>query len=113
MHNGVSKKSFTFFVEDDFIEKNIDSKIDKKNPKLTKAEAKLLYKILKQQKYCVNSDNDIFFKINSRQEKIYDVTFAHLIEQNYRAKPVSPRMYFGECLEKEPEEVMVNDNNWY
>jgi hypothetical protein len=37
------------------------------------------------------------FTITSRQEKIYDMTFAHLIEESYNARPVAPRMYFGQC----------------
>jgi hypothetical protein len=67
---------------------------------MTEAESELLVKLLKQSKYCFNSDEKIFFKITSKQEKIYDMTFAHLIEQNYNARPVTPLMYYGECTSK-------------
>ncbi len=62
------------------------------------AELELLMKLMRNQKYCINSEGDLSFKINSKQEKIYDVTFSSLIEQSYNAKPVSPTTYFGECL---------------
>ena len=62
------------------------------------AELKLLMSFLRDEKYCINKNGELSFKINSNQEKIYDVTFSSLIEQNYNAKPVSPVTYFGECL---------------
>ena len=96
--NTAHKNSFVFSVSEEYLDKNQDSKQDEKYPKMTKAESALLVKILKQQKYCLNKDSKIAFQITSRQEKIYDATFSHLIEQNYRAKPVAPRMYYGECL---------------
>ena len=97
MHNTANKNSFTFSVNDDFDEIAQKSKPDKKNPKITEAEARLLSAILKQQNYCINDGSNPKFIITSRQEKIYDMTFAHLIEQSYKARPITPRMYFGEC----------------
>ncbi|HLD77180.1 MAG TPA: hypothetical protein VI861_03510, partial [Rickettsiales bacterium] len=89
--------SFTFYVDEDYIRDNEKSKIDQKNPQMTKAESKLLMFLLKKNGYC-NGKGKPKFVITSKQEKIYDVTFAHLIEQNYRAKPVAPRMYYGKCI---------------
>ncbi len=100
LHGPSNKNAFTFFVSEDYLLANQTSKKDEAHPKMSKAESGLLLELLKQNKYCVNSDKKIFFKITSRQEKIYDMTFAHLIEQNYNARPVTPRMYYGECLNK-------------
>lgn len=96
--NTSSRNSFVFSVSEDYLTENRNSQKDKKYPKMTEAEAKLLVRILKQQKYCYNKDSKLAFKITSRQEKIYDMTFSHLIEQNYRARPITPRMYYGECV---------------
>lgn len=95
-YNSSDKKSFVFSVDDSFLRKHRDSSKDNKYPLMTEAEVKLLQALLAQNDYCLNSGKPSF-KINSRQEKIYDVTFAHLIEQSYNAKPVAPRMYFGQC----------------
>jgi hypothetical protein len=97
-HNGQQKNSFVFYVNDDFLKKNSNSKRDANNPKITEAESKLLLSLLKQKKSCLNKSQTPSFRIISRQEKIYDVTFAHLIESNYNAEPVAPRMYFGRCV---------------
>jgi len=94
------KGSFTFSVDEEFLNKNSKSPQDKKIPKMTEAEVKLLSVLLHQQKYCLNSYGTPIFTINSRQEKIYDMTFAHLIEQHYNARPIAPRMYFGQCVKK-------------
>ena len=91
------KKSFVFSIDEEFIRKHQTSRKDEIFTIMTEAEVKLLYALLMQDKYCFDADNKPSFKINSRQEKIFDVTFAHLIEQSYNAKPVAPRMYFGEC----------------
>jgi hypothetical protein len=61
-------------------------------------ELKLLMQFLKRDRYCINQSGDLSFKINSKQEKIYDITFSSLIEKSYNAKPISPVTYFGECL---------------
>jgi hypothetical protein len=87
-------------VSDEFLSSNSNSPKDKVFSKMTKAEADLIKILLKQKKYCLNKDGIPFFVITSRQEKIYDMTYAHLIEQNYKARPIAPRMYFGKC-EKE------------
>lgn len=96
-HNKPNQDSFVFSVTDEFVRKNSTSPANKKNPKMTEAEAKLLSTLLKQKSYCLNKYGTPLFHITSRQEKIYDMTFAHLIEQNYNAKAVAPRMYFGRC----------------
>ena len=95
-YNSTDNKSFVFSVDEEFLRKSEGSKKDKEYPLMTEAEVKLLLALLMQKDYCLKDGNPSF-KINSRQEKIYDVTFAHLIEQSYNAKPVSPRMYFGSC----------------
>ncbi len=91
------RNTFTYTVDEEFLRRNTDSKKDKEHPKMTQAEAKLLKKLLKEKNFCFDKNEKLVFAINSRQEKIYDITFSHLIEQNYNAKPIAPRMYFGEC----------------
>lgn len=100
LHSTSNKNSFVFSVSDEFLQLNSNSP---KNPKLyqmTEAEYELLIKLLKQKKYCLTTFGKPVFVITSRQEKIYDMTFAHLIETNYNAKSVAPRMYFGQCLKE-------------
>ncbi len=99
-YNSTTKenKAFVFTVEESYARAHLKSKQDEKNPLMTKAEADLLKKLLVRQKYCINQSNELSFKITSKQEKIYDVTFASLIEQNYNAKPAAPRMYYGNCI---------------
>jgi hypothetical protein len=98
LHSVAERNSFIFSVNDEFLEKYGEAKPDKEHPKLSKVEAQLLYKLLEEKKYCLNEKGKVAFKITAKQEKIYDITFAHLIEQNYRARPLTPRMFFGECL---------------
>ncbi len=98
-HNTANRNSFSFSISEEFVEVNSQSKPDKNHPKMSVAEAKLLFKILKKQKYCLDKSDSPNFVINGRQEKIYDMTFAHLIEQNYKARPVTPKTYFGECVD--------------
>ncbi len=100
LHNTADKNSFVFSVNDEFTAKSKDSPADKKNPKITEAESKLLTFLLKQKQYCLDPHNTPIFVINSKQEKIFDMTYAHLIEENYRARPITPRMYFGQCLKE-------------
>ncbi len=90
--------SFVFTVSDEFILSHKDSIPDKKNPKITQAEAALLVTLLKEKKFCLDDDSSPLFEITSRQEKIFDATFAHLIEENYKARAITPKMYFGKCL---------------
>jgi hypothetical protein len=97
LHNTADKNSFVFSASEEFTKVNVASPKDKKFPKMTQAEAKLLTNLLKEQKYCLDDSGYPIFIITSRQEKIYDMTFAHLIEQNYNARPIAPRMYFGQC----------------
>jgi len=98
-YNSADKKAFVFSVDEEFERKNSSSKKDKNFSLMSEAEAKLLKTLMQESKYCDNDSNGSF-KITSRQEKIYDMTFAHLIEQSYNARAVSPRMYFGECVSK-------------
>ena len=91
------KKSLVFSVDDNFLQEHENSKKDENYSLMTQSEVALLKALMMEQNYCLNSESKPDFKINSRQEKIYDVTFAHLIEQSYNARVVAPRMYFGEC----------------
>ncbi len=92
-----NKKSFTFTVSEEFIKKNALSNSSKPFPKMTEAEMALLTYLLKDNNYCINKSGKLSFLITSKQEKIYDMTFSSLIEQNYNAKPVTPTTYFGVC----------------
>lgn len=96
-HSMSSQSSFTFSVSDQFLKKSPNSKSNKNNPKITNAESKLLSTLLKNKNYCINNYGSPDFVITSRQEKIYDMTFAHLIEKNYNARAITPRTYFGRC----------------
>jgi hypothetical protein len=98
-HNTGGKGSFIFTVSEEFVEETRKSPQDKYNPKINEAEAALLKKLLKQSDYCVSGKNPPFI-ITSKQEKIFDMTFAHLIEENYNARPIVPRTYFGQCRTK-------------
>lgn len=100
LHNTGDRNSFTFIVSDDFTANHEESPQDKENPKLNEAEAKLLKALLKEKKYCLENQSQPLFTITSRQEKVFDMTFAHLIEENYRARPIVPRTYFGQCKTK-------------
>lgn len=97
-YNSGDRGSFVFNVSDDFVAANKNSPQDRDNPKITKAESDLLASLMKEKGICINRDGDPSFRITSRQEKIYDATFAHLIEENYRARPLVPRVYSGKCL---------------
>ncbi|MBP7709688.1 MAG: hypothetical protein KA100_01285 [Rickettsiales bacterium] len=100
LHSNVGKDTFSFSVSEEFTKLNSGSPKDKKNPKMTEAEADLLASLLEQRNYCLSKKGSPLFSITSRQEKIYDMTFAHLIEQNYNSKPVAPRTYFGRCVKE-------------
>ena len=97
LYGAGDRNSFVFTVSEEFTLSHKDSLPDKKNPKITQAEATLLVTLLKEKKFCLNSDGELFFEITSRQEKIFDATFAHLIEESYKARPLAPKMYFGKC----------------
>lgn len=95
-YNTGESKSFIFTVSEEFIKKNQNSAVNEYNPKITNAEADLLEALLKNNDYC-QSEKSPQYVITSKQEKIFDMTFAHLIEENYNAKPIVPRTYFGRC----------------
>lgn len=96
LHNTSDRESFIFSVNDAFLAANPPKQTDKATL-VSEAENKLLIALLTKKKYCLDSHRKPSFTISSRQEKIYDMTFAHLIEKNYNARPVAPRMYFGRC----------------
>ena len=91
-------KTFSFVVSDSFGKKSHKSPRYKNNSKITKAEMELLNAILLSKNLCLKEElNKPSFVITAKQEKIYDVTYASLIEQNYNAKSVAPTTYFGKC----------------
>jgi len=94
-YNSLDKKSFSFTVSDSLPTNN---KMDNKHPLMTKSQATLLKHLLKKNNYCINSKNKLKFEVTSKQQKIYDVTFSGLIEQQYNAKSLTPVTYFGKCL---------------
>lgn len=96
--SSVNNNYFIFSVSEEYLRAHKNSVPDKKNPKLTEAENKLLLKLLKQKNYCVMKNGDIAFRITSKQEKVYDMTFAHLIEEHYNARPITPVTYYGRCF---------------
>jgi hypothetical protein len=98
-HNSRESEGFIFTVSDSFIKDHQNSPQDKYNPKITEAEADFLQKLLSLSKYCDNDKNPSYI-ITSKQEKVFDMTFAHLIEENYNARPIVPRTYFGQCRTK-------------
>lgn len=98
LHNTADKNSFIFSVDEEFSRRTAGAMPDKKNPKLNKAEAKLLSMLLEEKQYCTKGFGAPKFTITSSQEKIYDATFANLIQQNYNAKAVAPKMFFGQCV---------------
>lgn len=98
--NSIDKNLFIFSVKQEYVTKHKDSPQDKKNPKITKAESRLLVKLLDLANYCINEEGDVVFRITSKQEKIYDMTYASLIEESYHARPLTPLMYYGQCLNR-------------
>lgn len=96
--NSANKKTFSFVINDQFIKSHANSGPSALYHKMSVAELELLMSFLRDNNYCINQNGELSFKINSKQEKIYDVTFSSLIEENYNAKPVAPTTYFGECL---------------
>ncbi len=97
LHSTANRDSFIFSVSDEFLKENASSPLDKKNPKMTEAESRLLRHLLKIKNYCPLAYGSPLFQITSRQEKIFDMTFTHLIEENYNTRPAVPLMYFGVC----------------
>lgn len=93
-----AKDSFVYVVNEDFLEKNKKSPASKSHPKLTESELWLLKKILKKNSYCLDKNNKPSFEIDSKQEKVYDVTYSNLISSNLKVKPIIPTSYYGKCL---------------
>tara|TARA_A100001015_G_scaffold294282_1_gene371879 strand:+ start:2578 stop:2940 length:363 start_codon:yes stop_codon:yes gene_type:complete len=99
LYKSTSKSpTFLFKVEESYVAKTIDSSKDDDHPLLSEAQANLLNQILINQKLCLDEYNYPKFTITSKQQRIYDVTFANLIDQSYNAKPVTPLTFFGKCV---------------
>jgi hypothetical protein len=92
------KKTFSFIISEQFVKNNVKSKVSALSSTMNVAELKLLTKFLKQNKHCIDKNGELSFRVMSKQETVYDVTFNSVIEQNYNAKPISPATYFGQCL---------------
>lgn len=99
-NSSVNSKSFIFSVTESYSRKYKKSKPDRNHPKLTSAEANLLDKLLHRKNLCINDYHNAVFEITSKQEKIYDITFAELIQENYNARPIVPKRYYGRCVNK-------------
>jgi len=97
-HATGSRKTFIFTVSEHFLLQNNHSIVHKKHTKLTNAEFNLLISLLKEKKYCLNNQNKYDFVIDSRQEKIFDITYSQLIAKNYNAKPIASISYYGSCV---------------
>ena len=93
--NGVA---FLFKVEENFTKSHNSANRDEDQPIMNRDEVSLLNKLLVKSKLCLDQYNYPNYKITSKQEKIYDITFANLIEQSYNAKSVTPLTYYGQCL---------------
>ncbi len=92
-----SSSAFSFKIEEDFVRYSQSSNRDEKHTLMNEDEVDLLNKLLVNENLCLDEYNHPNFIITSKQEKIYDVTFANLIEQSYNAKPISPLTYYGRC----------------
>lgn len=97
LHNTADRKTFIFSIDEEFGRLYGDTKQDENHPKLNKAESSLLSGLLSQRKYCTTTFGSPKFTITSKQEKIYDTTFAHLIQENYNLPAVTPKTFFGQC----------------
>ncbi len=98
LHATGEKDSFVFMVSEKFLEENNDSPTIKSFQNITKAELKLLERLLKTKNYCLKKGRKPKFMIDSRQEKIYDATYSHLINLNYNIRPLTPVSYYGHCI---------------
>lgn len=92
-----SSKAFSFKIEEEFVRLSQSADQDEIHSLMNEDEVDLLSDLLVKEKLCLDKYNYPRFIITSRQQKIYDVTFANLIEQNYNAKPISPLTYYGRC----------------
>jgi hypothetical protein len=93
--NTAGKKSFIFVVEESFYEKYPKTEIEQRKG-LSNKEKDLLELLLKKNSYCTGISG-VSYQITSKQERVYDMTFARLIEQNYNIKPIVPLKYYGRC----------------
>lgn len=98
INNSTEIKSFSFAVSDEFMHKD-KSKSDKKYPKMTKSEVKLLEYFLKRNNYCINNSGKLLFEVSSRQQAVYDITLADSdINKRQHIRPMTPVTFFGKCL---------------
>ena len=67
---------------------------------MTKKETKLLEILLERKGFCMKNSSKPTYAITTKQEKIYDITYAKMIEENYNAKSITPVTYFGKCVYK-------------
>lgn len=94
-HGG--NNSFMFLVSEDFSKSHKNSRLNSKNTRLTNAEARLLSSLLRKEGLCVKGSSSPEYVITSKQEKVYDITYASLIEENYNAKSITPLTFYGYC----------------
>jgi len=90
-------QSFMFLVSEDFIKSNKHSKQYSHNSILNTAEASLLSSLLKKDNICLNESSSPKYIITSKQQKVYDITYASLIEENYNTKSITPLTFYGRC----------------
>lgn len=96
-NDSISYKSFSFEVSSEFV-KNNKSKIDPKNPLMSKAESRLLKNLLRKNNYCINNKDELSFQVISRQGEIHDVTLDEKFKKQYHARSLAPVTYFVKCL---------------
>jgi len=97
-YDSSDNQTFIFSVTDEYSKSHNDSSKDIDHPKMLQSEADLLRQLLHRQNMCINEYNNPSFAITSQQEKIYDVTFASLIQENYNARAAVPKRYYGRCV---------------
>lgn len=97
-HATSTKEYFIFNVDDSFYKKYKNSANNSQHPRLSDEEYKMLIALLKKHEYCNKNSFQPKFEIISRQEKIYDATFASLIAKTINSKSLTPVSYYGSCL---------------
>jgi len=97
-HATSTKEFFIFNVDDSFYKKYKNSANNSQHPRLSDEEYKMLIALLKKHEYCNKNSFQPKFEIISRQEKIYDATFASLIAKTINSKSLTPVSYYGSCL---------------
>ena len=98
LRQDVDRQYFTFTVNEQFLKKYQTSPPSDFYSKITEAELKLLMIHLRHNKYCINKDGDLSFKINSKQHQLLDLTLTGVIGQSYNVAPLAPTTYFGQCI---------------